>query len=288
MHLPCAWRRRRLGDDDDSDGGDGADGGDDGGDDSGDSAPVCPRTRCKLEKLSSVCFAPLIELSPQESSAAAASLQGAPPQGDSPQGDSPQAVTSGVPSAAAPLAPIVLDPPRWGSAWPLAFPPSFRAVVTLLRLAATHDADSLVAKLPWDVWHSHVLPGLSHEAFERRLPRRTSSASWALHKLTCTGCGDAPSTMRCPRCKRVPYCSARCARAHWATHRESCQRATVSKTLDALSAQMGAAATTASSPADHAAAAAEAAAFAEGAASADAAAPAAAPSAAPALAHDAD
>jgi MYND finger len=37
----------------------------------------------------------------------------------------------------------------------------------------------------------------------------------------CSSCGS-PSTMQCTRCKITKYCSARCQRSHWPTHKTVC------------------------------------------------------------------
>ena len=60
---------------------------------------------------------------------------------------------------------LVLHGPRWGDAPPVMFPSSFTAVVALL-FDASQLHDTLVGKLPWDVWNAQVLPRCEFDAFE--------------------------------------------------------------------------------------------------------------------------
>ena len=70
-----------------------------------------------------------------------------------------------VPPPARTATSLVLTGPTWAEHRPCLFSRSYIDVVVLLRLGASRD-DSLVGKLPWELWHEHVLPHVPFDAFD--------------------------------------------------------------------------------------------------------------------------
>lgn len=44
----------------------------------------------------------------------------------------------------------------------------------------------------------------------------------APHTSACAKCGKAGNSLRCARCRRVVYCSKKCQREDWKTHKPGC------------------------------------------------------------------
>ena len=99
-------------------------------------ALCCAATRCTLERLMAVSFAPLVTTRPL----------------DAREDDG--------------VARLVLRAPRWGDAPPSVFSAAYLHAVAVVYLGATRDDSSLAAKLPWDLW-TCILRQLDFDAFER-------------------------------------------------------------------------------------------------------------------------
>lgn len=49
--------------------------------------------------------------------------------------------------------------------------------------------------------------------------------------MNCNGCGT-PTTDRCTRCGKSPYCGPDCQKQHWALHRDDCKDNQLEKSLE--------------------------------------------------------
>lgn len=71
---------------------------------------------------------------------------------------------------------------------------------------------ALPNKLPWGLWTKYIISMLPFDAFDRE-PKA----------ITCATCNASNPTTQCGRCKAVFYCGRDCQKAHWSSHRATCQ-----------------------------------------------------------------